>query len=381
MGFGDGRGLGISQTDALYASLANPNSLAGSLSFAIQSFTLNGGTQTISATGGANIVIQGSTVSSTIKLPASPSSGQMLELLNAATVNLTLDGNGNNIDGAATVTMSAGYGRTIVYTGANGWRSSCLTRSQADTLYGALAGANTWSATNTFSGPMIWGGQTFTQSASWTGTVSATSGGSIVTVSGTGSGGTLTLPAAPPTWWIVAIQVSSSSSSFTLTAGGTTLIGTTTTQTVTGGSSGFLVFNGASYQPLTFGGFVATNTPAVQTFNNAVNVVGSLSIQSRLRLTIQQFGGAGTITTSGCQVEKTAAGAYTLALPTGPTQGDTYFLFDGFGDALAFNLSVSSSDKAINATAAGGGAVAAVITNYGRATITYDGTAWKLAKG
>jgi len=300
----------------------------------------------------------------------------MLELLNAATVSLTLNGNGNNIDGAATVAMSAGYGRTIVYTGANGWRSSCLTRSQADTLYGGLGTANTWTGTtNTFSNGVVFGIQTFTQSASWTGTVSATSGGTVALVTGTGSGGTLTIPAAPTTGWIVSIISASGISNYTLTAGGTTQIGTATTFAMGSNSSAIFVFDGTRYQQIA--GCITSTS-----YLNPVTTYSTLNIQGLLIAKVQQFSGAGTITTSaGSQVEKTAAGAYTLALPTSPTSGTIFWLFDGFGDALTFNLSVSSSDKAINGTAAGGGAVAAVITNYGRATITYDGTAWKLAKG
>jgi len=96
---------------------------------------------------------------------------------------------------------------------------------------------------------------------------------------------------------------------------------------------------------------------------------------------IQAFSGAGTIVSAnGFQIEKTGAGAYILALPTSPTSGDLYRIFDGYGDALTFNLSVSSSDKAINGTAAGGGAVAAVVTNYGICWIAYDGTKWILSR-
>jgi hypothetical protein len=42
---------------------------------------------------------------------------------------------------------------------------------------------------------------------------------------------------------------------------------------------------------------------------------------------------------------------------------------------------VSSSDKAINATAAGGGSVAVLNTNYGRGVATYNGTKWIVKPG
>jgi hypothetical protein len=308
-----------------------------------------------------------------------PTAGTTLNLLNAASVQVTLSGNGANVDGAATVPMSAGFGRIIVYVSAGvGWRSAHLTKAQADTLYGALAGANTWTGTtNTFNNGVVVGIQTFTESASWTGTVSATSGGTFVLVSGTGTGGTLNLPPTPPTGWIVSIFSGVGTSSFTLTAGGTVQIDQLATVTVNASTSGSLIFDGTGYRPFGVNGFVANAFSSItQTFN------GTVSLQGRFRARVQQFSGAGTISiTNGPNIEKTASGAYTLALPTSPSSGDTYWVFDGFGDAGTNNFSLSSSDKAINSTAAGGGAVVAVSTNWGRGTVTYDGTAWKLAKG
>jgi hypothetical protein len=146
------------------------------------------------------------------------------------------------------------------------------------------------------------------------------------------------------------------------------------------GASAIFVFDGTRYQQIAGSINLVTFNSSVA-FSASATANSSFSAQGVFRVKVQAFSGAGTITNAGCQVEKSASGAYTLALPTSPIGGDTYFLFDGFGDAGTNNLSVSSSDKAINGTAAGGGAVAAVITNYGRATITYDGTAWKLAKG
>ena len=95
----------------------------------------------------------------------------------------------------------------------------------------------------------------------------------------------------------------------------------------------------------------------------------------------QNFSGAGTISAwAGAQIAYTATGAVSLALPTGPTQGTTFYIYDEGGGAGTGNISLTSSDKAINATAAGGGAVAAVTTNYGRAVVYYNGTKWVLAK-
>ena len=95
----------------------------------------------------------------------------------------------------------------------------------------------------------------------------------------------------------------------------------------------------------------------------------------------QNFSGAGTISAwAGAHIAYTATGAVSLALPTSPTQGLIFYIYDEGGGAGTGNISLTSSDKAINATAAGGGAVAAVTTNYGRAVVYYNGTKWVLSK-
>jgi len=116
-----------------------------------QSYTLNGGTRQITATGGSLVVVSGSTTSTTVLLPANPVLNQTFRIVNAATVAWTLSGNGFNIDGASTVSMVAGIGRTVVWTGTE-WRSPTLTLAQI------LANANTWSAVSTFGTTAIFGG-------------------------------------------------------------------------------------------------------------------------------------------------------------------------------------------------------------------------------
>jgi hypothetical protein len=327
-----------------------------------QAYTLNGSTRQITTTGGGLVVISGSTASTTIYLPANPVINQTFKIVNAATVTWTLSGNGFNIDGASTQTMTAGIGRTLVWTGTE-WRSPVVTRTQM------LAADNTYTGVTTLSGPTVFGIQLFPQSSLWAGTVSATSGGSFVLVTGSGAGGTLTLPSAPPTGWIVAITTASGASSYTLTAGGTTQIGTSTTANVLANCSAFLQFDGTRYQQIGMGGIVGTGS------NNTVTLNGLLSIQGAERRKTQAFASANTIAaTAGVYIEKTGAGAYTLALPTSPSVGDTFYFYDVQGDALVSNLSVSSSDKTINSTAAGGGSVAVVNKNYGRGMITYSST-------
>ena len=336
-----------------------PNAVETSVA---QSYTLNGGTRQITATGGSLVVVSGSTTSTTVLLPANPTLNQRFAIVNPATVAWTLSGNGFNIDGASTQSMVAGIGRTVVWTGAE-WRSPTLTRGQM------LASDNTWTGLNTFNNGLYFGIQTFTQSASWTGTVSATSGGAIARVTGTGSGGTLTLPSAPAAGWVVLLQTSNGASSYTLTAGGTTLIGTATTANVLANCSALLYFDGTSYQQVGMGGIVATGS------NQTITLNGLLSIQGTERRRTQSFSGAGTIVAgSGAQIEKTGAGAYTLALPTAPASGDTYYFDDAQGDGASFNLSISSSDKAINGVAAGGGPVVIINKAYGRGMVTYSST-------
>jgi len=327
-----------------------------------QSYTLNGGTRQITATGGSLVVVSGSTTSTTVLLPANPVLNQRFAIVNPATVAWTLSGNGFNIDGASTQTMTAGIGRTLVWTGTE-WRSPVVTRTQM------LAADNTYTGVTTLSGPTVFGIQSFTQSASWTGTVSATTGGSFVLVTGSGAGGTLTLPSAPTTGWIVAITTASGASSYTLTAGGTTQIGTATTANVLANCSAFLLFDGTRYQQIGMGGIVGTGS------NNTVTLNGLLSIQGAERRKTQAFSSANTIVaTSGVYIEKTGTGAYTLALPTGPSVGDTFYFYDVQGDAGTSNLSISSSDKAINGVAAGGGSVVILNKNNGSGMVRYAST-------
>jgi hypothetical protein len=327
-----------------------------------QSYTLNGGTRQITATGGSLVVVSGSTTSTTVLLPANPVLNQRFAIVNPATVAWTLSGNGFNIDGASTQTMTAGIGRTLVWTGTE-WRSPVVTRTQM------LAADNTYTGVTTLSGPTVIGIQTFTQSASWTGTVSATTGGSFVLVTGSGASGTLTLPSAPTTGWIVAITTANGASSYTLTAGGTTQIGTATTVNVLANCSAFLQFDGTRYQQIGMGGIVGTGS------NSSVTLNGLLSIQGAERRKTQAFASANTIVaTAGVYIEKTGAGAYTLALPTGPSVGDTFYFYDVQGDAGTSNLSISSSDKAINGVAAGGGSVVILNKNNGSGMVRYAST-------
>ena len=172
----------------------------------VQSFVLNGAAQTIDGTLGSAIEVSGSTGASTIKLPASPIVGQRFVVSNSASVAWTLDGNGNNVDGAATVTIAAGIGRTLEYTTTNKWRTSNFTKAQADALYAALAVANTLTAQNTFSGRVDFNGlvtikvQTFANTTGAIGTIDPTAGTAIeVTGSNASTTGTLNLNASPVT--------------------------------------------------------------------------------------------------------------------------------------------------------------------------------------
>lgn len=138
-------------------SVTGATTLSGALTasaafiLGVQSFVLNGGTQTVVSASGSTIEVSGSTASSTIALPASPTVGQRIVVSNGASVNWTLSGNGNNIDGSSTATVYAGVGRTLEYSTTNAWRTTSLTVVQGNTFWGQLAAANTWTAANTFS--------------------------------------------------------------------------------------------------------------------------------------------------------------------------------------------------------------------------------------
>ncbi len=59
------------------------------------------------------VLVQTSGATQTVTLPASPVNGQAYKLKdkgNALTNNITVNGNGNNIDGASTATINTDYG-------------------------------------------------------------------------------------------------------------------------------------------------------------------------------------------------------------------------------------------------------------------------------
>ena len=259
-----------------------------------------------------------------------------------------------------------------------------LTRGQANALYGALKNSNEFSGpSNKFNNGFVWGVQTFATSAAWSGTVSNTSGGTIINFTGTGTGGTLSLPAAPAIGYLVVLQIPGAILPLTLNAGGTTQIGSSTSIFLsTGGGVNqaiWLYFDGTAYQQLGGGSIIASQFSFAMNFNQRTSFYGPVSYR------VQSFSGAATIVTTsgsgGSMINKSGAGAYTLALPTGPSTGDTLIFIDGQGDAGASNLSISSSDKAINGTAAGGGSVVVVNTNYGRGIASYNGTRWIVKPG
>ena len=233
---------------------------------------------------------------------------------------------------------------------------------------------NTFTSDNTFNGGIKYGIQSFAESASWTGTVSE-SGGSFIRVTGSGTGGTLTIPSAPATGTVF-FFAQEGANSYTLTAGGTTLINGVTTVTITSGTStqpvnGALIFDGTGYRTYGGIGMFSSKTGA------ALQTSGTLQLSGSYRPSAQTISGSGTIVSgSGTYVYVTGSGARSIALPTGPLTGDTYTIFDSAGSATAGNISLTSSDKAINSTAAGGGAVAVIILNWGRCLVIYNGTQW-----
>jgi len=66
----------------------------------------------------------------TFTLPAAPATGQAYKIKdngNGLTNNITIDGNGNNIDGASTATINTNYGAfEIVFDGTEWWTLSFI---------------------------------------------------------------------------------------------------------------------------------------------------------------------------------------------------------------------------------------------------------------
>jgi len=72
-------------------------------------------------------------------------------------------------------------------------------------------------------------------------------------------------------------------------------------------------------------------------------------------------------------VNKTVGAATTVNLPAGVT-GRRYTIKDGKGDAAANNITITPDAGNID-----GAGTLVLATNYGRATVVYNGTEWNQA--
>lgn len=121
------------------ASIAvNPFDRAAS-SEVVQEVALNATPPTIDTASGGVILITGATSSTTVKLPEFPADGERVTIINQATAAWTLSGNGNNIDGSASVNFPGRIApRSMIFDGDN-W----------NTIEGAFSLEGTWVPTLT----------------------------------------------------------------------------------------------------------------------------------------------------------------------------------------------------------------------------------------
>jgi hypothetical protein len=203
IGSGGGGGSWNGGTVTAQATFQAEVDLDANVTIASTSIALNGGAQTIGATT-ALVRVTGSTASSTIDLPASPISGQVIWIDSQASVSYTLSGNGNNLDGAASKTVATTGPICLWFTG-SAWESLAWPQYLLDARYPTLAGSNTFSsqcnfgtiAPTTVQSTNIQNSSKFilgSQSLSASGTVG---NAAIVLFTGSTAGQTLTLPASP----------------------------------------------------------------------------------------------------------------------------------------------------------------------------------------
>jgi len=196
---GSGGGGGNFDPTANIAFSGN-NTHAGSEAFSSQ---LLMDKQTLSATGvfsasaGSFLFVTGSTGSQTASLPAAPTSGQVVFFRNAATVAWTLSGNGINIDGSASFSVSPGNAATLFYDGTAWWSFSTaawLPQTYGGSIVFGSGASATFNSTAIFAGRI----QEASQAAS-TSTFNVSGGGATYiasTFSPTGTQ-TINLPATP----------------------------------------------------------------------------------------------------------------------------------------------------------------------------------------
>lgn len=210
-----------------------------------QTFSASG---TVSDGGGSVVTFTGSTASQTLSLPAAPTTNRLLFVRNEASVTLTLSGNGINLDGAASVTVTINGCGLIWFDGVAWWS---LTPSAWLT--------NSWQGTNTFNGTVNLNSLTqiasrvalSNQTASTAAfTVVATSGAYVASTYSSTGAQTITLPSSPTSnqvLWIADEGSAAASNNITVAGNGKTIDGAASLTLAKNGAAIQLRFNGTAW--------------------------------------------------------------------------------------------------------------------------------------
>ena len=369
--FGDGRWAQLAGANVFSASV----SLNGPAVLGKQAFTLNGGSQSVSATAGPFVYVSGSTASSTISLPsaATVGSGGVFVFSNPATVAWTLGSASGTIDGAATQTTVPGVGFGLISDGTN-WRTFTLSTWLADSRYNqagnniAFAGNNTHAGSEAINAQLLLAKQTFAA----TGTVTD-GGGSVVTFTGSTGSQTLSLPASPSTNRVFLIR-NEASVTFTLSGNGINVDGSAS-QTVPIGGTGLIWYDGTVWWSLSASAWLSNTWQGTTTFGGTANFNSLVQIASRFTLS-NQAASASTLTVGATGApfvnsSYSPTGSQTITLPSAPTSNQVFWICDEGLAAGTNNIAIAGNGKNIN------GASSITLAKNGAAVqLRYNGTAW-----
>lgn len=350
---------------AVGSSGGGSGNIPGPVVFGVQSFTLNGGTQTIAdtPTSGAVIFISGSTAGSTIDLPSAVTAGAGATFFLAVntTAPWTIGATAGNVDGAATKTMN---GSAVYESNGTNWISSSVTSYFGDARWGQLAAANAWTAANSFAAQFALGTQSFSAS----GTISDAAG-SVVTYKGTTSAQTLLLPASPTINRLIYFR-NESTQTVTISGNGVNIDSTASVVCgIPGG--GLLWYDGTQWWTIGPASWPVQAFQSTNTFNGTTNLSGAANIKA-LNLSRQSFSGSGSpSSTAGNIWAVTGTAGGTLTGPASPTSDLFVIVKDEGGNAGTNNITFNSNSLNID-----GAPTKVINTNFGAIRMYFNGVAW-----
>ncbi|HXT81388.1 MAG TPA: hypothetical protein VN702_17620 [Acetobacteraceae bacterium] len=140
---------------------------------------------------------------------------------------------------------------------------------------------------------------------------------------------------------------------------------------INGSGPAYTALYGVDVSAVTFSGAAFKSTGFLVDPNGRVTTTGRVKA-------LRNVTASGSVTISSTSdevvvINKTAGAATAVALPATPSTGRVYTIKDGKGDAAANNITISPAAGNID-----GAATLVIATNYGSASLIYNGTQWNV---